>query len=760
MRMKQGIIAFILIFLTMTAFAISSDTKDPAAYLVYFDDDYEVEVFGPDGDKFDYVDWNMELPEGSTVKTYNSTAELELVPNGSIIKLDFNTEFMIEALQRDQESANSFALFGGKIRTVAARSGFGENYSIRTPSAVCGVRGTDFGMQVIRGASDAVAVLRGSVEFINIQTGQNISVAAGQAADVFADVFRPFTLDTTQIRELFDEMSFRLADPASVPGNEAAAGDTTGDAGGDTAGDTEGELEDDTTERLGDTSDSAPSVPEPGTETSEADETAGMGGENFLQPVYDFLGRFLGMELGTTSIDGKTYAKAVFLPKFEIGKFRMALYLPIIYNTDLFDPQDWYKPAGNNEWSFGTDQTGALPIVKDVLHDVTLKIKYIEYGDNRDPFFFKLGNIESITLGHGILMRNFPADIGFPAVRHLGVNAGLDFKIAGFEGVIADVGVPEIFGGRLYFRPLHKTFPFAIGVSSIIDTYPAGQVVPDAAGNVETYGNPLFLTAALDLDFPIIETDPFAIVLFGDGGILLPYYRENYSDYITPGFRGDALYSADGSFSLRNFNNFGFSSGVLGNVFFIDYRADFRYYKGIFKPMFFSTDYHRRRGSYVRQFSAFFSDPAADGFRQATMGVYGELGASIGKILKIRGGYFWPWQITDTGVNTTEDDLFHLEIVLMPNVIPVVGIHGSLSFDRTKFIPTITGNSAENLELFDAYTTISAELAVPIGPFLELAVTYTTNTAYAADGTLAENSENPLIPKVNPSISIETRINF
>jgi len=96
----------------------------------------------------------------------------------------------------------------------------------------------------------------------------------------------------------------------------------------------------------------------------------------------------------------------------------------------------------------------------------------------------------------------------------------------------------------------------------------------------------------------------------------------------------------------------------------------------------------------------------------------------------------------------------------MPNVIPVVGIHGSLSFDRTKFIPTITGNSAENLELFDAYTTISAELAVPIGPFLELAVTYTTNTAYAADGTLAENSENPLIPKVNPSISIETRVNF
>jgi len=737
-----------LFLFAISGFAISSDTDDPAAYLVYFDDDYEIEVFGPEGEKFDYVDWDMELPEGSTVKTYNSTAELELVPNGSIVKLDFNTEFMIETLQRDKNSANTFALFGGKIRTVAARSGRSENYSIRTPSAVCGVRGTDFGMQVIQGASDAVAVLRGAVEFINIRTGENISVTAGQAADVFAGAFRPFDLDPAQIRELFDEMSFRLADPASVPGNEVAA-----------------DVEEETTDRLGDADETAPPPPEPpaeapGTSEEETTGTAGVGGQNFLEPAYDFLGRFLGMELGTISIDGRTYAKTVFLPKFEIGKFRAAFYLPIIYNTDLFDPQDWYKPAGNNEWSFGTDQSGAVPIVKDVIHDVALKIKYLEYGDNRDPFFFKLGNIESITLGHGILMRNFPADIGFPAVRHLGANLGLDLKAAGFEGVVTDLGVPEIFGGRLYFRPTRKTFPFAIGISSIVDTYPAGQMVPDSSGNLETYGNPLFLTTALDLDFPIIETDAFAIVLFGDGGTLFPYYRGNYSDYITPGFRADALYSAGSGFSLKNFNNFGVSTGVLGNVFFIDYRADFRFYKGIFKPMLFATDYHRRRGSYVRQFSDFFADPTAAEFQQPTMGVYGEIGASIGKILQIRGGYFWPWQITDSGLDTAEDDLFHLEVVLMPDVIPVVGIHGSLSFDRTKFIPTITGNSAETLELFDAYTTISAELAIPIGSILELAVTYTTNTAYNQDGTIIPDDNNPLIPKVNPSISIETRINF
>ena len=116
----------------------------PAAILEYYDDEFEIEIIDADGILVEEIYYGMELLPGDTVKTYGSTAELRLDPNGSILKLANDTNFQIQALQTDEYSSNDFALFGGKLRTIAARTGTGENYSIQTQSTVCGVRGTDF----------------------------------------------------------------------------------------------------------------------------------------------------------------------------------------------------------------------------------------------------------------------------------------------------------------------------------------------------------------------------------------------------------------------------------------------------------------------------------------------------------------------------------------------------------------------------------------------------------------------------------------
>ena len=97
-----------------------------------------------------------------------------------------------------------------------------------------------------------------------------------------------------------------------------------------------------------------------GTEAESADtgaeESADSGEPNplekFLEPVKDFL----GMEIGSITIDGKTYSKVLLQPEFAIGDLQLSLYLPVVYETDLFNPDDWHHPAGNDEWSFGTDQ--------------------------------------------------------------------------------------------------------------------------------------------------------------------------------------------------------------------------------------------------------------------------------------------------------------------------------------------------------------------------------------------------------------------
>ncbi len=780
MRTKFRYIFLAVLILGVSGAASGAESDAAEVRLVYFDDPYEITVTGPDGSVLEPVDWDMVIPVGSSIKTAASTAELELIPNGSIVKLSSNTQFIVEGLQTAPTEANSFTLVRGKLRTVAASyADRRNNYSILTPSAVCGVRGTDFGLEAIPEVTNSVAVIGGSVEFINLNTGETIEVNAGELADVFAANFEATPLSDEAFRNFFSDLGFIAADPVQVPGIAAdPVSDSALAAAAEEKAEAAEETAEETTEKelTGDEAEEPEAEPEPEIETEERSlgdvdvpslpETAqaapeGRGvGDDALQPVYNFLSKYLGMELGAAALDGKTYAKVVFLPKLEIGKFRMALYLPIIYNTDLMDPADWYRPQGNNEWSFGTDQNGTWPIISDLLTDLALKIKYLEYGDYSDPFFIKIGNVESVTLGHGLLMNSFPFNTGFPAIRRIGVNTGLDMGVGGFEAVVNDLSRPQIMGGRIFYRPFPEGFAFAIGLSSIVDLYPAASIPPDAAGTLVTYGNPLFMTLGLDLDFPVVDRENFKLTLFSDLGALAPYYRESYGGYITPGFAFNTIFTGTAP-GFEGISNYGIAAGVISKISIVDWRVEYRMFRGIFEPGYFSSTYERIRGAYVREVADFLSNPSASAYLTTTLGIYGELGVTIGKAAYIEGGYFWPWEISSGSLAFGENDFFHFRFVLNEGVIPVVGIHGSLTFDRTKFIPTLlqSGGGA-GLSLFDAYTTITAELIYPVAPVLDIAFTYSTGTSYASDGTVVADSNNPELPAVRPSITIETRLHF
>ena len=211
--------------------------------------------------------------------------------------------------------------------------------------------------------------------------------------------------------------------------------------------------------------------------------------------------KILGVEIGAiTMYDGDenvTWSKVVAQPNFKIGPVKAGLYLPLIYNGNMFDPDDWYHPNGNDEWSFGFDQTGVVDVVVDVVSDTFLKIKYFEWNEQRDPFFFKIGNLNDITVGHGLIMRDFANDADFPAIRRTGLNFGLDFGKLGFEYMVNDAGnlltlpvmfsdasfVPDVLtGGRLYFQPfddgekrdVKSIKDLAFGVSLLADLGPGG----------------------------------------------------------------------------------------------------------------------------------------------------------------------------------------------------------------------------------------------------------------------------------------------
>ena len=729
---KLSIIGLLLLVLPAVLFA---QEDGPFAVLEYFDNPDEVIITSSDGEDL-YPDYGMELLPGDKIKTGNSVAEIRLDPNGSLIKLASNTEFVVDTLQdRAGAEANTFTLVTGKLKAIAARSG-SEKYQIQTPSAVMGVRGTILGLESIPGLKDLALVEKGLATFTNLATGASVDLAGGSAADTFADIFEAINLSPDDIADFFGDIADFIGDnmnPDSVPGNQAPPP----------------EVVDDTTVE-------DPEVPaepeEPAEEVTEED-----GG--LLEPVLDWLRDVFGMELGTVTIGDTTYSKAVLQPTFGTGKFKLSLYLPIIYETNLFDPEDWYHPAGNDEWSFGTDyeewETEPLGGVLDIFDDLFLKIRYIQYGEQRDKFYLKVGNLNNMTIGHGILMRDYANDADFPSIRRVGVNMGLDLGVFGFETVVSDLTEPEIMGARLYFRPLPDTFRLAFGLSGIVDIDPAG-VIPefllDGTGNPNfaNTGDPIFINTALDIDFPIFESEGFSFILFGDIAGLVPYYREPISgngNTIEEGFYFEALIDAEADIPLRNY---GLSAGAFGNIFVVDYRLEYRNFTGTFKPTLFGPNYDRLRGEYVLSLRDQLLDPQ---LLEPTMGIYGEAGFSIGDKFRFEAGYMWPW--TEEG--TSEEDYLHLQIELESGVVPVLDLHGSISYDRTKFIPTLLGG--EGLSLFDANTTLSGELIYPVADMLDIAILVTTAQSLDEDGVAILDPDTGM-PQIVPSISVETRVHF
>ena len=819
-RNKKFLTAFgiILTVLLLTAMPLAAqNSSDPMAFLVYYEDDFELEVFDSSGNYVGDVFLGMELFPGSTIKTYNTTAEIQLDPNGSILKISENSVFQIEAFQRSADESNDFSLFNGKLRVIAARAGLGfENYSIITQSAVCGVRGTDFVIDSI----GVVAVKEGKVEFSSLLSGGTVDVIAGQMADVFADTFKATAASAQALSSIFSGMDFKGTDPGQVPGHtpaptEPEAEEDNAAADDDQPVDDEGTAENDeddqnTAEEPADTAEAESGEEEqPADIEAEADDTTGeveAAPETVVEepraeretpkpsrtgsaagyitgntrpaatdedteedteepetetekepgPAADFLdalGDMLGFEIGSILIDGTTYAKALIQPEFEIGKFKAKLYLPVIYQDNLFDPESWYFPAGNNEWSFGTDQSEAVDIAFDIVNDLFLKINYLQWGDNGDDFYFKFGNLNNMTIGHGILMRNFSNNIEFPAVRKVGINTGVNFENFGFEAVLDNAASPTIFGGRLVYIPFGSSFPMGIGLSAITDINPDSEVETSSS---PTLWDPLVLNAAFDLGFPISLLN---MTLFAEAAGLVVYDTN-----LTPnnnGWHTETVYNPDEADILTALNNYGVAAGIYGDLFSLDYRLEYRLSKGIFTPGFYANNYLINKTAQYSALTAFINNPTDPAYQSYTMGVYGDLSVNILDAVTVGGGYLWPWEIDSSGaVDFTADDSFNLSLELMPDVIPLVGIYGSLSYTRTGLVNDIKDavDGTNAFQLFSEDSILTGELVYPFDPSLDIALQVATSYTRDDDGDLFINPDGSLDTYF--AMSIDMRVHF
>lgn len=97
--------------------------------------------------------FGFELFEGDSVQTGRATLiEVRMLSGGAVFKLAENTTFRLAAASSGE---TVLSLVYGRIRSKVQRLAGGESFAISSQAAVAGVRGTDFGMDVVaaRGAS-------------------------------------------------------------------------------------------------------------------------------------------------------------------------------------------------------------------------------------------------------------------------------------------------------------------------------------------------------------------------------------------------------------------------------------------------------------------------------------------------------------------------------------------------------------------------------------------------------------------------------
>ncbi|MDC7219055.1 MAG: hypothetical protein PQJ59_03880 [Spirochaetales bacterium] len=703
----------ILLFIFPLAFApLFAQESDPRGVLVYAEDETLIQITDAAGNSLE-VYLGMDIPAGSSVHTGATTAELQLEPNGSILKLAMNTIMTVDTLQKGTTGSNNLSVKSGKIRAVIARlTDRQDSYNFFSRNTVCGIRGTDF----ILDANDVLAVADGAVDFTKSATGEVLQVSGGNMVRGGADIFTLTTMTTDEMDSLFSGLQFKQLNPADVPGHKPAP------------------LSEQPAEAKTIAAEPEP-TPDPNLSDSTPDrDRRKTDADPANDPIMRILGGVLAMEVGSFSVDGVTYSKLLFQPTFRLGKLQASLYLPFIYDQNLFDPEDWYRPEGNYEWSFGTDQEDNDEIIEDLFQDLFLKIRYLKWGKQRDPFYFAFGSYSNVRLGHGILMNNYENNSEFPAVRKVGLNMGAYGEKADIEIVGEDFSTPieQVLGARLAFA---VAGPISLGFSGAADLDPTQDLDPvDDATYIEQ--DPIILNFAVDLDFPLVERSALTMLFYADAASLMPIVDgEPETDFFL-----------DEDDIPRNY---GTSAGVMGNLLSLDYQLEYQYADGVFRHGYYNSTYDRIRGARIKEILDELNSPTDEDPRQ---GIYGSAGFTLAQILYFYAGYDWLWSADGPDL---ENDYLELELSLKPDVIPVLGIYGSLGYSRTGFAAAI---DEDRLSFMDDKTTFMGEVVYPISEYLDVALVLASVLERDEDGSIIYGSDG--YAESNYSMTLDVRLSY
>ena len=229
----------------------------------------------------------------------------------------------------------------------------------------------------------------------------------------------------------------------------------------------------------------------------------------------------LGLLLGVETFDAldedgepETFQTLALKPDLAIGDFGIGLDLVL-----------HYRFVSSTDSGFDIREEDWIPQGEQTILELYLpKITYVRWGTKGAPLYVKLGQIDDASLGTGFIVSQYSNTIFQPDEKIVGLNFDLDaqlfnFPYLGIETFAGNLAHFDVFGGRLYSRPLLwsgipiiKNLEWGVTAATDIDPdYREDFYNTDLNGTAEA----VFIFGT-DLILPILNFDLASFSLFGD----------------------------------------------------------------------------------------------------------------------------------------------------------------------------------------------------------------------------------------------------
>ena len=172
------------------------------------------------------------------------------------------------------------------------------------------------------------------------------------------------------------------------------------------------------------------------------------------QPSVAMFGYSLSM--GSVTVDQEQLYRLSLRPDFPLGRLGIGLDLELFVerNGDL----------GSRGWEAGSSTQ--------TFDSILRKIYYLRYGRPNDAVYVKIGALDDVTLGYGLIMANYRNTLHYPGIK----KTGLQFRIAnlagtniGLEGAINNLQDFQEGGALIGLRTFGYAADIEVGVTFVAD---------------------------------------------------------------------------------------------------------------------------------------------------------------------------------------------------------------------------------------------------------------------------------------------------